>query len=309
MIKFLVMDVDGTLTDGKVYMGSDGEAIKAFDIKDGCGLKVLLPQYGIIPIIITARRSVMLEHRCKELGITEIHQGISEKIDCLKGILERYSLNGQTYTLANVAYIGDDILDLQCLQPIKEAGGIAGCPSNAVKEVLSVCDYIASHKGGEGAVRDFIEYLIDINKEKTFGGDNLYKRCMDAVEYLNSLNVDNLAIGRYDVDERFFYNVMEYETTGELDKPFESHRKYVDIQMLLAGEEIMQVVDVNRLQLFDEYDADKERTLYYATQIAGSVLLRPGSTMVLYPNDAHRSMSYDGKTTRVKKIVGKVKIM
>lgn len=103
MIKFLVIDVDGTLTDGKVYMGVNGEALKAFDIKDSCGIKLLLPKIGIIPVIITARKSLMLDHRCKELDITEIHQGIRDKLDCLKIILARYSSVSQTYNLANCA--------------------------------------------------------------------------------------------------------------------------------------------------------------------------------------------------------------
>ena len=126
MIKFLVMDVDGTLTDGKIYMGVDGEAFKAFDIKDGYALHTLLKEHGIIPVIITARKSPMVEHRCKELGVTEIHQGVMNKLGCLKGILEKYSSADQQYNLSNVAYIGDDLLDLQCMKPIKEAGGIAG---------------------------------------------------------------------------------------------------------------------------------------------------------------------------------------
>ena len=67
MIKYLIMDVDGTLTDGKIYMGPNGETIKVFDIKDGCGIKDILPQYDIIPVIITARETKMLENRCKEL--------------------------------------------------------------------------------------------------------------------------------------------------------------------------------------------------------------------------------------------------
>ncbi len=164
MINFLVMDVDGTLTDGKVYIGNDGEVFKVFDIKDGCGIKELLPQHGIIPIIITARNSDMVLNRCKELGITEVYQGERKKLERLKGIIETYCVHGECYSLQNVAYIGDDILDLQCLEPIKQAGGLTGCPADAVSKVKECCDYIAPHKGGNGAVRDFIEYIIVKNK-------------------------------------------------------------------------------------------------------------------------------------------------
>ena len=155
------MDVDGTMTDGKIYMGANGEMIKAFNIKDGAGIHDILPRYNIIPIIITARSSKILENRCKELNIVECHQGCKQKYDKLKSILVYYSsVYKCEFSLCNVAYIGDDILDLECMMPIKAAGGIVGCPADAVKNLLSICDYIAPHKGGEGAVRDFIEYII-----------------------------------------------------------------------------------------------------------------------------------------------------
>ena len=161
MIKFLVMDVDGTLTDGKIYMGNDGEIFKAFDVKDGCGIKDILPKYGIIPVIITARESRMLEKRCAELEIREVHQGIRKKLDKLKEILRIYSGKDKTeYGLKDCAYIGDDILDLQCMEPIKAAGGKSGCPGDAVREVVNKVDYVTESKGGAGAVREFIEWLV-----------------------------------------------------------------------------------------------------------------------------------------------------
>lgn len=146
------MDVDGTLTDGKIYMGNDAETMKAFNIKDGCGVHDIAIPAGITPVIITGRKSRIVDNRCKELGITEIHQGISNKIDTLKSITEDLSI---------VAYIGDDINDLSCMLPIKEAGGLVGCPRDAVRKVLDIADYIADHDGGDGAVRDFIEWLVD----------------------------------------------------------------------------------------------------------------------------------------------------
>ena len=148
------MDVDGTLTDGKIYMGANGELMKAFDIKDGCGIKDILPTLGIIPVIITARQSQILDNRCKELNIVEVHQGIRNKLEKLKEICQKYGI-----TLNQVAYIGDDILDLQCMKPIKEEGGVIGCPADAVKKVKEVADYVSSNNGGEGAVREFIEII------------------------------------------------------------------------------------------------------------------------------------------------------
>lgn len=302
------MDVDGTLTDGKIYMGVDGECMKAFDIKDGYALHTLSKENGIIPVIITARKSPMVEHRCTELGVTEIHQGVMQKLGCLKGILEKYSSTDQKYyDLSNVAYIGDDLLDLQCMNPIKEAGGIVGCPLNAAKDVVSVCDFISQHIGGEGAVRDFVEYIIAINR-----GQNddmpLEERCMEAAYFLTQLNAQDLSLGRHDVNDSFFYNVIEYDTTNEVDKFYESHRKYVDIQMLISGVEVMQVADVCRLQELVQYDSSKDCTLYKSMGCSSITVLRPNSLMILYPKDAHRSMPYHSKVCHVVKIVGKVRI-
>lgn len=306
MIKFLVMDVDGTLTDGKIYMGVDGEAFKAFDIKDGYALHTLLKEHGIIPVIITARKSPMVEHRCKELGVTEIHQGVMKKLDCLKGILEKYSSADQQYDLSNVAYIGDDLLDLQCMEPITESGGIAGCPSNAVKEVIAACSFVAPNKGGEGAVRDFVEFLICGNKEVI--DNSLEERCLEAAQYLSNLQGEELTLGCHKVNDSFYYNVIEYETTGEYDKPYESHRKYVDVQLLLDGEEVLHVTDITRLEEKERYDADKDVVLYSASDTSASTILRPGSIMILYPRDAHRSLSLRNNSNVVKKIVGKILI-
>ncbi|HFX3738996.1 TPA: KdsC family phosphatase [Enterococcus faecium] len=153
-IKYLVMDVDGTLTDGKIYIGESGELFKSFDIKDGCGIRDILIPSGIKPIIITGRKSIMLERRCKELGIEELHQGIRDKISVLNEILHTAG-----DTLENVSYIGDDINDLTCMNAVKAANGYVGCPHDAVEKVKRISDYIASRNGGNGAVREFIEWL------------------------------------------------------------------------------------------------------------------------------------------------------
>lgn len=152
MIKYLVMDVDGTLTDGKIYMGNDGEVMKAFSIKDGCGIHDILIPAGVIPVIITGRISKIVENRCKEIGIKEIHQGISNKIEKLLSI---------TNDLSTVAYVGDDINDLSCINPVKKAGGLVGCPADAVQKVKDIADFVSGKNGGNGAVRDFIEWCIN----------------------------------------------------------------------------------------------------------------------------------------------------
>lgn len=151
-VKLFVMDVDGTLTDGKLYIGANGEVFKCFDIKDGYGIKEILLANGIIPVIITGRCSKSLEVRAKELGITELHQGIEDKVGMLQEILEKYQC-----TFANTAYIGDDLNDLECMSLC----AYRGCPADAVKEVKNSCQFVSVKNGGKGAVRDFIEWLVD----------------------------------------------------------------------------------------------------------------------------------------------------
>lgn len=157
------MDVDGTLTDGKIYMGQNGELFKAFDIKDGFAIKEMLPTMGIVPVIITARESQIVEHRCMELGITELHQGCRDKIDKLRKVLKSYGqIDNNVYDLSNVAYIGDDILDLQCIEPINNNGGFTACPADAAEEVLSVVSYKCIKNAGNGAVRELVYKLAEM---------------------------------------------------------------------------------------------------------------------------------------------------
>lgn len=151
-IRLLILDVDGTLTDGKIYMGTDGEVMKAFNIKDGYGIHDMLPciNEGIIPVIITGRKSKILENRCKELGILELYQGVSDKILILDSLIREKDIQYE-----NVAYIGDDVNDLVCMKKC----AIVGCPHDAAKEILEIADFISERNGGEGAVREYIEWL------------------------------------------------------------------------------------------------------------------------------------------------------
>lgn len=153
MVKYLIMDVDGTLTDGKIYMSPSGEAMKAFNVKDGCGIHDMLIPAGIIPMIITGRSSDIVLNRCKELGITNIYQDVRDKLEKMTSIVD---------DLSTVAYIGDDINDLPCMKAVKDAGGIVGCPSDAVESVMKIAQFISDKKGGDGAVRDFIEWICNI---------------------------------------------------------------------------------------------------------------------------------------------------
>ena len=147
------MDVDGILTDDTINLGPDGELFKSFNIKDGYAINEMLPEHGIVPAIITGRTSKIVENRARELHITELHQGKHDKLDTLKALMSKYGC-----TRENVAYIGDDILDIVCM---KECG-VVGCPADACEQVKSLAHFISTAKGGDGAVREFVEYVISL---------------------------------------------------------------------------------------------------------------------------------------------------
>jgi 3-deoxy-D-manno-octulosonate 8-phosphate phosphatase (KDO 8-P phosphatase) len=151
-IKLLVMDVDGTLTDGKLYFSAQGEELKAFHAKDGYGIGKLLPARGLVPAIITGRTSRILERRCAELKIEHLFQGISDKATAMRELLTRLSLQPE-----QAAYIGDDDNDLGAMRIC----ALRACPADASERIKAGADFVAARRGGEGAVREFIEWLID----------------------------------------------------------------------------------------------------------------------------------------------------
>lgn len=150
-IKMLIMDVDGTLTDGRIYIGAKGEVMKAFDVKDGYAIAQILPEKNIIPVIITGRMSDIVVERAKELKITELYQGVSDKLKQLQVLKEKYKISQE-----EIAYIGDDINDLECIKYC----GITGCPSDSIEIIKKQVDYVCNSDGGRGAVREFIEWVI-----------------------------------------------------------------------------------------------------------------------------------------------------
>ena len=163
-IKLLVMDVDGTLTDGKIYMGENGEVMKAFNIKDGYAIAHMLPEMGIIPVIITGRESKIVENRAKELGITELYQGVSNKLEKLKEVAEKYHAAPE-----EIAYIGDDLNDLECI----EYCGLTACPKDAVDELREKVDYVCMLDGGKGIVREFIDKKCNYSAPLKINVNNL----------------------------------------------------------------------------------------------------------------------------------------
>ena len=151
-IKMLVMDVDGTLTDGHIYMGPNGEAMKAFDCKDGYAINQMLPQMGITPVIITGRDSAILANRAQELHIAELHQGVADKLPLLKQIAEKHGVLPD-----EIAYIGDDLNDLPMLAryPVSVAMG------NAVEDVKAAAKYVTL-KNDEGGIAHALKEILHI---------------------------------------------------------------------------------------------------------------------------------------------------
>ena len=154
-LKAFVMDVDGTLTDGKIYIGDKGESFKAFDVKDGYGIHEILPLHQVRPVIMTGRKSDIVANRAGELEIDIVLQGIKDKKSALKDLRRKMGWRWE-----EIAYIGDDVIDL----PAMTECGFAACPKDAVKEVKEVCHYVCKRSAGHGAVREVINWL----KEKNF---------------------------------------------------------------------------------------------------------------------------------------------
>lgn len=166
MIKLIVLDVDGTLTDGGIYYSESGIEIKKFNSKDAAGI-LACQAIGIDCMILTGRKSAAVTRRAKELHIKYVYQGITDKMDFLLEFLKEQKMD-----LQEILYIGDDLNDIKCMNIV----GVAGCPADASPEILMRADYIASHNGGHGAVRDVLfSYLKDNNLyddaiSKAYGG-------------------------------------------------------------------------------------------------------------------------------------------
>ncbi|MDR0425163.1 MAG: HAD-IIIA family hydrolase [Clostridiales Family XIII bacterium] len=150
-INLLVMDVDGTLTDGKIYIGESGEAMKAFNAKDGYAICNLLPKHNITPVIITGRTSKIVANRARELGVALLFQGVKDKLALLEEIASERGIG-----LDQIAFIGDDLNDLDCIK----ACGLSGCPSDAAYEVKAQADFVSEKEGGAGSVRDYVEWVL-----------------------------------------------------------------------------------------------------------------------------------------------------
>ncbi len=149
-IRLIVLDVDGVLTDGGIYMGPSGEAMKRFDIKDGLGL-ALWHRAGGMTAILTGRSSEIVENRARELHITAVRQGCTDKGAAFEALREELGVSGE-----ETAYIGDDLIDL----PVMGRVGLPVAVADAVPEVRAAACFVTEHPGGHGAVRETTERIL-----------------------------------------------------------------------------------------------------------------------------------------------------
>ncbi len=151
MIELIVLDIDGTLTDGGIIYGNDGEELKSFDVKDGLAIATWTKRLGKKAAIITGRNSTIVEKRAKDLKITHVYQGVHNKDEVLMQIL-----NDENLTMKQVAAIGDDLNDYKMLK----AAGISFVPNDASHYVKEIANVVCQANGGHGAVREMIEYIV-----------------------------------------------------------------------------------------------------------------------------------------------------
>ena len=149
-IRLLVLDVDGVLTDGRLYYGADGEKLKVFDVQDGYGIKALRAA-GIEVAVITGRRSAALRHRCRELGLKHVLQGVEDKRSAFERLIGRLGVSAES-----CAAIGDDAPDV----PLMRAVGLAYAVRNAHSVARRVAHRITRLAGGRGAVREVCDELL-----------------------------------------------------------------------------------------------------------------------------------------------------
>jgi 3-deoxy-D-manno-octulosonate 8-phosphate phosphatase (KDO 8-P phosphatase) len=151
-VQLLVLDVDGVMTDGSILMGSNQEEFKAFSTKDGLGLKLLM-ESGIRVGIITGRRPAPIELRCRELGINAVRSGVSDKAKAIDEICGEFGVPPE-----NAAFMGDDLPDLPAMRKV----GLAIAVADAHPVVKSLAHVVTRTAGGDGAVREICEALLEV---------------------------------------------------------------------------------------------------------------------------------------------------
>ena len=156
-IKLVLTDNDGVLTDTGVYYSDDGEMLKRFSIRDGMGVERLRKILEIETGIITGELSGSVKKRAEKLEIKELHLGVKDKPTLLKQILKENKMKAE-----NVAFIGDDVNDVELIKSV----GLTASPADAMPDIKKIVDYVCEEKGGNGAFREFAELIIALNKNK-----------------------------------------------------------------------------------------------------------------------------------------------
>lgn len=154
-IRLFATDVDGVLTDGGMYYADSGHQMKRFNVWDGMGL-ALMRRAGLIIGIITTEKTKLVAQRAKKLQITEVHQGIWDKLAVLEDLSKRYGIS-----LKEMAFIGDDINDFKALQAV----GLSASPADGRPEIRKSVQYVCQAKGGEGAVRELADMILKAQKK------------------------------------------------------------------------------------------------------------------------------------------------
>jgi 3-deoxy-D-manno-octulosonate 8-phosphate phosphatase (KDO 8-P phosphatase) len=149
-IKMLILDVDGVMTDGQIIMDDDGREIKHFDVRDGHGLKII-QRFGIRVVLLTGRKSAVVSHRARDLGITDVYQGSLNKKEALEKIMKKYRLRADS-----IAFLGDDIVDI----PVLKRVGFSAAVADALVVVKKSVHYVTRSGGGRGAVRELCELIL-----------------------------------------------------------------------------------------------------------------------------------------------------
>ena len=153
-IKMFITDVDGVLTDSGMYYSEKGEILKKFNTRDGMGIEILVKK-GVVPVILTKENSDIVLKRAEKLKIKVVYVGVEDKLAKAAEILKKYN-----FSFDEVVYIGDDLNDIPLLKKV----GFSCCPFDAVEEVKKVVNHVCETKGGEGVVREVVDFIVSMKK-------------------------------------------------------------------------------------------------------------------------------------------------
>lgn len=169
-IKMVLLDVDGVMTDGTIFIHQSGEFFKSFNVKDGLAIE-LLRSHNILVGVISGKASAALDTRCQQLGFDEMITGCKNKLPALVGICSKYNISPN-----QIAFLGDDVLDI----PIFEKVGLAIAPIDAHSLAIDNADWVSNLKGGEGMVREFVDLLL--TNQLNLPLKEVYKPLLDKIQ-------------------------------------------------------------------------------------------------------------------------------